>query len=343
MFNNPIGKHRAEAILHYNGHNAMDIAEINETKTCTPSSKCTAVNCPFTQYGIIMECINAEQFESPPGISIPQSVHSPDVTLFYSFGFDGETSIPTSTSVDGINFRFPTNPPLTEYTKFQNSNDVCPNRGCDHDIEPHCACTQVIDIGDLARGSVIELVITNRRVLNTSTLGGIHPVHLHGHYFYVVTKGYGDLDTNGTYVAASDDIECIVRSNNQTCPNNFITIEEDSGGLKQEVRWKDMVIPDSLNTQSRRLPRKDTIIVPFGGYAVIRFIVDNPGWWLFHCHIQIDQSIGMAAVIRELPNDLIVPNNNNTCMPTGSTSPPNIKGSSLMIIGIIVVLLLVYL
>jgi len=62
------------------------------------------------------------------------------------------------------------------------------------------------------------------------------------------------------------------------------------------------------------------MIVPFGGYAVVRFIVDNPGWWMVHCHIQLDQTVGMAAVIRELPNDLITPNH-STCMPTRSSSP----------------------
>ena len=315
VFNNPISKHRAEAILHYNEYNATDIAETNETKTCTPSSKCKAVNCPFKQYGNIIDCINVLEFESLSSISIPQSIHSPDVTLFYSFGFDGETSSIASPSIDGINFRFPANPPLTEFTEFQQSNDTCPNRGCDHDIEPHCACTHVIDIGDLAEGSVVELVITNRRVANTSRLGTAHPVHLHGHYFYVVTTGYGDLDANGTYVAASDDIECIVRPTNQICPNNFITIEEENGKLKQELRWRDLIPPASLDTRNKRLPRKDTMIVPFGGYAVVRFIVDNPGWWLLHCHIQVDQTIGMAAVIRELPNDLITPNH-SMCMPT---------------------------
>ena len=320
VFNNPISKHRAEAILHYNECNTTDIAEINETKTCTPFSNCKAVNCPFELYGNIIDCINVLQFESPSSISIPQSIHSPDITLFYSFGFDGDISSIASPSIDGINFRFPANPPLNEFKEFQQSNNMCPNRGCDHDIEPRCACTQVIDISDLARGSVIELVITNRRVVNTSRLGIAHPIHLHGHYFYVVTTGYGELDANGTYIAASDDIECIVRPDNQTCPNNFITIQEENGELKQELRWRDLIPPESLDTQNRRLPRKDTMIVPFGGYAVMRFIVDNPGWWMVHCHIQLDQTVGMAAVIRELPNDLITPNH-STCMPTRSSSP----------------------
>ena len=342
VFYNPISKHRAEAILHYNEYNATDIAEINETKTCTPSSKCKAVNCPYPQYGAIIDCINVEQFESPPSISIPQSIHSPNVTMFYSIGLDGAGNY-----IDGINFRFPSYPPLTEYADFQNSNDVCPNRGCDRDANTQCVCTQVIDFSHLPRGSVIELVITNRNAASDSTYGSFHPMHLHGHYFYVVAMGYGDYDENGTYGVASDDIECIVTSNDQTCTNLFSTMEEENGGeLQQELRWKNMTATDRFNTQNKRLARKDTLTVPFGGYMVIRFIVDNPGWWLFHCHIEPDVASGMAVIIRALPNELTSPNdnNNNTCMPTGSSSSSlsfNMNGFSLLVVGMIIALSLV--
>ena len=341
VFYNPISKHRAEAILHYTEYNATDIAEINETKTCTPSSKCKAVNCPFPQYGTIIDCINVEQFESPPSISIPQSIHSPDVTMFYSIGFDG-----TGNYMDGINFRFPSYPPLTEYAEFQNSNDMCPNKGCDRDAKSQCVCTQVMDISYLTRGSVVELIIANMRAEKNSPVGSFHPIHLHGHYFYIVAMGYGDYDKNGIYEAASDDIECTVISNNQTCPNLFATVEEESGGeLQQEVRWKNMTATSTFNTQNRRLARKDTLTVPFGGYMVVRFIVDNPGWWLLHCHIAIDISSGMAAVINALPIELTSPNNNNdnACMPTGSSSSSSfsMNGFPMLVVGITTILSLV--
>ena len=189
------------------------------------------------------------------------------------------------------------------------------------------------------------MVIVNRNTVRNSSFGDAHPMHLHGHYFYVVTIGYGEYNEDGFFRNSSDDTECIVRSNNQTCSNYFFTVEEENGGMKQEVRWKGM---QSINTQNRRLPRKDTLTVPFGGYAVIRFIVDNPGWWLFHCHIQIDQSSGMAAVIRELPDELdqSTPPPIDECMPTecepcmgGSSS--NLRGSPLMVMVIIAFLSLV--
>ena len=44
--------------------------------------------------------------------------------------------------------------------------------------------------------------------------------------------------------------------------------------------------------------RKDSVGVVNGGYAIIRFIADNPGWWFFHCHVDFHAGIGMALVIK---------------------------------------------
>jgi iron transport multicopper oxidase len=45
----------------------------------------------------------------------------------------------------------------------------------------------------------------------------------------------------------------------------------------------------SFNGHTRNFPavpmRRDTVAVNPGSYAVIRFVADNPGVWLFHCHI----------------------------------------------------------
>ncbi|KAK4407722.1 Laccase-12 [Sesamum angolense] len=41
-------------------------------------------------------------------------------------------------------------------------------------------------------------------------------------------------------------------------------------------------------------PVRDTMGVPVGGWAVIRFVANNPGVWLFHCHIDTHFSWGLA-------------------------------------------------
>ena len=73
---------------------------------------------------------------------------------------------------------------------------------------------------------------------------------------------------------------------------------------------------DSCNLQKRPLPRFfpnkveisylnsisfsfSTIVgVANGGYAIIRIWTDNPGWWLFHCHIDFHLGYGMAMVLQ---------------------------------------------
>lgn len=52
--------------------------------------------------------------------------------------------------------------------------------------------------------------------------------------------------------------------------------EEDAGSYRIEKR----------NTSPSVPMRRDTVLVQPNGYAVLRFRSDNPGIWLFHCHIE---------------------------------------------------------
>ena len=46
--------------------------------------------------------------------------------------------------------------------------------------------------------------------------------------------------------------------------------------------------------------RKDTVYVPAFGYVVLRFLADNPGIWLLHCHILWHQASGMTMAFQVL-------------------------------------------
>ena len=305
-FYSPIWSHRAEAILHYSIENVSTSIENDKPMmtatwpSCSTMNKCLAVNCPFSNYkdGKIV-CNNVDNFTSYSNISSEIRSSNTIETMFFNFGFDGENSTAGS-SVDGVNFRFPTYPPLTEYTDFQNSKDTCPKRGCDHFTNAHCACTQVIDIGDRPRNSVVEMVITNIDINSSNPNGTAHPVHLHGHYFHVVHIGYPELDSDYQFMNTNENVSCKrIGSNNDTC-QRFINVEGEGGEWSQEILWTDGDAPNELDNTNKQFVGKDTVIVPFGGYTVIRFVVDNPGWWFLHCHIEIHQLEGMAIVIKEL-------------------------------------------
>lgn len=66
-----------------------------------------------------------------------------------------------------------------------------------------------------------------------------------------------------------------------------------------------------------RPPIKDTYSMPTQGYAIVRFIADNPGFWLLHCHIESHSDSGMVLMFKvgeskDLPTK---PNKWPTCGP----------------------------
>ncbi|KAF5979798.1 laccase [Fusarium bulbicola] len=50
-------------------------------------------------------------------------------------------------------------------------------------------------------------------------------------------------------------------------------------------------------------PRRDVALIPAGGYLIVAFKADNPGSWLFHCHIAWHASSGLALQIMEREED----------------------------------------
>nr|CAD7440973.1 unnamed protein product [Timema bartmani] len=88
-----------------------------------------------------------------------------------------------------------------------------------------------------------------------------HPFHLHGYSFHVVAMG-----TVGENVTL-----------------DYIRDLNEKGK-----------IPKKLNNA----PIKDTVSVPTRGYAILRFVTSNPGYWFFHCHISNHVEMGMALVMK---------------------------------------------
>ena len=50
-----------------------------------------------------------------------------------------------------------------------------------------------------------------------------------------------------------------------------------------------------------RAMKRDTVVVPMMGHAIIRWVADNPGVWAFHCHMLVHLASGMAMAIVEQP------------------------------------------
>ncbi|PIN24544.1 Multicopper oxidase [Handroanthus impetiginosus] len=54
--------------------------------------------------------------------------------------------------------------------------------------------------------------------------------------------------------------------------------------------------PDKASFNLVDPPYMNTIGVPVGGWAAIRFTADNPGTWFMHCHLEIHLSWGLSVV-----------------------------------------------
>ena len=132
-----------------------------------------------------------------------------------------------------------------------------------------------------------QMVVSTIRKVNHE-----HSFHLHGHHFYVVKIGYPSYsNATGDILAHNSDIFCA----DSTCAHHHCT-----NTVCTEPSWA-----NGLNLQlsvDAKTPRKDTSIIPAGGYVVIRFISNNPGAWFLHCHILVHMIEGMAMILNVAPD-----------------------------------------
>lgn len=167
----------------------------------------------------------------------------------------------------------------------------------------------VLSSGNLSTDTAIYSEYTNPFVLNHNDVvevivnnadTGSHPFHLHGHDFQVIERypTYGD----DFYDYASTDSGVTYDPSNHTAFPDFPA-------------------------------RRDTLVLAPQGYFVIRFVADNPGVWMFHCHIDWHLSQGLAATFIEAPlqlqANLVIPEDHlAVCKAAGIASEGNAAGNT---------------
>lgn len=115
-------------------------------------------------------------------------------------------------------------------------------------------------------GHTRRLLTLLRQIAKDSLDSMAHPIHLHGHYFRVL----GSMA-------------------NSTFPTNMTVAEVAStmAGL-----------PIGMALQLTDLaPMRDSAHLPEGGWLALRFIADNPGVWLLHCHINSHLSVRIVGIL----------------------------------------------
>ena len=101
-----------------------------------------------------------------------------------------------------------------------------------------------------------------------------HPFHIHGHSFYVVAS-----ERHG---GAPEHIGAAPH------PKNFVTKE-----YVEELNRSGKIKKNLINP-----PLKDNVAVPDAGFTILRFVADNVGYWLFHCHMSWHNHLGMGLIFK---------------------------------------------
>ena len=294
----PSASNEAVAILNYNisavptssQYNIIRLHSKAVSTTCNSNNMCTAINCPFKSYRTTdyIKCINIDQLRllEPFGGELPDGGSDKNKVkkLFFNFGFEGASQ---TSAINGRNLRLPAAPLIQQQTETcdlsREGSEKC-DKEIDFLISSDCYCTYVEKIDS---GISVELILSAVGPSNKDNFRFAHSVHLHGHYFHVVYVGYGEYDSNFQLDTPSDDIEC--RGENVCVRPRYKTGSER--------------VYDDVNAETGKInsltPVKDTVMVPYGGYVVVYFKADNPGYWFLHCHIEVHQLEGMGLIIQE--------------------------------------------
>ena len=305
--------HSAEAILNYGGSPLPTIANRYTdnniiyqptSNRCTSSNTCIALNCPFKSYPEMeyIKCMSVDKLTalySMEESKLPTLDVDKNRLFFFNFGFEGQSS---TSAINGINFLPPATPYQTNPGQYdadvrdstKNTCERCKPGVSDTDQATMCTCTNVKQIFTSGRvnpsdSSDKSIVMVFSAVGQRRLRDFAHPIHLHGHSFFVVHTGYGQYDRNGTLTDNSRDVFCDFE-NDRLCMNPY---------------WQNRTLPEVISPEkvNESAIQKDTVLLPAGGYVIVAFQADNPGYWFLHCHIEVHQLEGMAVIIKEYPDN----------------------------------------
>ena len=318
----------AESILHYNSprvspptsreYVCIKENSVPRNSTCTSSSPCKMMNCPWNIHRAYnLECTYADSLR----LLLPSEEYilpkaTPDHVHFFQFATEGVKSL---SSVNGRRTLYPSVPPkLTvgdqesqeiyerEYCKNLDNRTLCLG-ATGTVINPDCQC---VHMRNLTYQKSYRFVLTVAGPRGTFS----HPVHMHGHSFFVVKIGLPPMNqTTGYANCFSNDIECDRMYPNNTGRCGYVTDRQNGDYTCPITKWAtgreytypsattngNVPTPTASGKIDPRTPRKDTVIVPAGGYAIIDVLTDNPGIWFMHCHVENHAVEGMAVVLNE--------------------------------------------
>ena len=292
-------EHSARAILTYGNPDDLDWRDgyagvTGSRHQCSVDTPCRVLNCPFERFasGRNMTCIRLTNLTALMPLStnelprFPPSESCADCMHFLNWAFQGPTG---DSSANAKSFQSPPSSYQTNCGAYEADNTDSTTNTCNKCTAGSCTCINVLPIvNDVQFEEGRDEYETVAMVFSNIPTKSAHPIHLHGHAFHVVYIGYGTYNDDGTLREYSTDIVC-----DDPCVN---------------PGWNNSVVPEGVMARvanGRVMPdavQKDTIIVPPGGYVVVAFQANNPGFWFLHCHIEEHSVRGMALLLQEYPS-----------------------------------------
>ena len=175
----------------------------------------------------------------------PLAVAEPDLTLNMVIGVGVNGSGITLFNINNSSFRADYNDPLL--LEAHNGNTSFPE-------DPQW------NVYNTGNAKSVRIVLTANVTIS-------HPMHLHGHDFYVLAQGHGAWDG---------------------------TITRPTNPQRRDVQ----LFPKVGTTDTPGVPNPDR------PYLVLQYDQDNPGVWPFHCHIAWHVSAGLYVNLIERPANI---------------------------------------
>ena len=168
----------------------------------------------------------------------------------------------TGPKFDGFTFMYPLVPFSTTGAPVLKN---CPN-SCMEPFSPDCYCSHRLNI---PLDSIVQITLT----AYAESFAGMyyHPVHIHGNAFFVIAYGYGTHNNTS--------------ATNPIVNNPTFICDPEAPKCSKTTQTGKLMDFNYINP-----PKRTSVMVPVGGYVVLRFKADNPGMWPLHCHV-LDHSL----------------------------------------------------
>jgi len=109
-----------------------------------------------------------------------------------------------------------------------------------------------------------------------------HVFHMHGHQLAVLAEEFP------TYSSSTGQI--VMPNANISCGSDVLCAHPQWSTSRPYFEY------------IQRPVLKNAIVIPIGGYVVLQFKTNNPGYWMVHCHLDMHMLSGMTTVFKVAPD-----------------------------------------